>query len=264
MELWSLLSIVAPGPVPAAAAVHRALPQPDRAGRRPARLAAAAPPDPAVDAAPHQGAGRRRPAAEAGAGARGRADPRHRTVYETHLQRERQKVLGLVDDLDQQPLRDLPVADPAAPAQPRRRRWSTRRTHGVPSAKVDVLVDHLRELAAEGHRALVFSQFTRFLARRASGSTRPASRTPTSTAAPAAAAEVIDEFKQRRRPGVPDQPQGRRLRAEPHRGRLRLRARPVVEPGRRGAGRRPHPPDRPDTHRDGLPAGRRRTPSRRR
>lgn len=31
------------------------------------------------------------------------------------------------------------------------------------SAKIDVLVDHLRELAIEGHRALVFSQFTGFL-----------------------------------------------------------------------------------------------------
>jgi SNF2 family DNA or RNA helicase len=30
---------------------------------------------------------------------------------------------------------------------------------------VDVLVDHLVELAAEGHRALVFSQFTSFLGR---------------------------------------------------------------------------------------------------
>jgi SNF2 family DNA or RNA helicase len=36
---------------------------------------------------------------------------------------------------------------------------------GVGSAKVDVLVDHLLEVAAEGHRALVFSQFTSFLAR---------------------------------------------------------------------------------------------------
>ena len=35
----------------------------------------------------------------------------------------------------------------------------------VGSAKVDVLVDHLLELAAEGHRALVFSQFTGFLRR---------------------------------------------------------------------------------------------------
>ena len=32
-----------------------------------------------------------------------------------------------------------------------------------PSAKIGFLVDQLRELSAEGHRALVFSQFTRFL-----------------------------------------------------------------------------------------------------
>ena len=36
---------------------------------------------------------------------------------------------------------------------------------GVGSAKLDVLVDHLEEIAAEGHRALVFSQFTSFLTR---------------------------------------------------------------------------------------------------
>src|SRR5690606_20574909 len=36
---------------------------------------------------------------------------------------------------------------------------------GVGSAKLDVLVEHLVELLAEGHRALVFSQFTGFLSR---------------------------------------------------------------------------------------------------
>jgi hypothetical protein len=43
-----------------------------------------------------------------------------------------------------------------------------------------------------------------------------------------------------REPGAPDsrhQPQGRRGGPHPDRGRLRLRARPVVEPGDRGAGR---------------------------
>jgi SNF2 family DNA or RNA helicase len=37
--------------------------------------------------------------------------------------------------------------------------------HGdLACAKIDTLVQHVRELAAEGHRALVFSQFTGFLA----------------------------------------------------------------------------------------------------
>jgi superfamily II DNA or RNA helicase len=90
--------------------------------------------------------------------------PRHRSVYETHLQRERQTVLGLVEDFDKHRiaifrsltrLRQLSL-DAALVDE---------KYDGVGSAKVDVLVDHLLELAAEGHRALVFSQFTSFLAR---------------------------------------------------------------------------------------------------
>jgi superfamily II DNA or RNA helicase len=90
--------------------------------------------------------------------------PRHRTIYETHLQRERQTVLGLVEDFDKHriaifrsltKLRQLSLDAALVDAE----------YDGVGSAKVDVLVDHLLELAAEGHRALVFSQFTSFLSR---------------------------------------------------------------------------------------------------
>jgi superfamily II DNA or RNA helicase len=93
-----------------------------------------------------------------------RLTPRHRKLYETHLQRERQAVLGLVEDFDRHRIAifrsltrlrqlslDAALVDPAYGA--------------VGSAKLDVLADHLVELAAEGHRALVFSQFTSFLAR---------------------------------------------------------------------------------------------------
>ena len=86
----------------------------------------------------------------------------HRAVYDAVLQRERQKVLGLLDDLDRNRfivfrsltlLRMLSLApglvDPAHA--------------GVPSAKLDALLEHVAELVAEGHRALVFSQFTSFL-----------------------------------------------------------------------------------------------------
>ncbi len=90
--------------------------------------------------------------------------PRHRRIYDTHLQRERQTVLGLVGDLDRHRvaifrsltrLRQLSL-DPGLVSE---------EYDGVRSAKVDVLVDHLTELLAEGHRALVFSQFTSFLRR---------------------------------------------------------------------------------------------------
>jgi SNF2 family DNA or RNA helicase len=90
--------------------------------------------------------------------------PRHRAIYETHLQRERQTVLGLVEDFDKHRiaifrsltrLRQLSLDAALVDEE----------YDGVGSAKVDVLVDHLLEVAAEGHRALVFSQFTSFLSR---------------------------------------------------------------------------------------------------
>src|SRR5680860_827659 len=93
-----------------------------------------------------------------------RLTPRHRRVYETHLQRERQTVLGLVEDFDKHriaifrsltKLRQLSLD--AALVDPE--------YDGIGSAKIDVLVDHLLEIVAEGHRALVFSQFTSFLSR---------------------------------------------------------------------------------------------------
>jgi superfamily II DNA or RNA helicase len=91
-------------------------------------------------------------------------NPRHRRLYDTYLARERQKVLGLLGDLDKhriavltsltllrQAALDVALVDPA---------------HGaVPSTKLDVLAEQLAEVVAEGHRVLVFSQFTRFLAR---------------------------------------------------------------------------------------------------
>ena len=91
--------------------------------------------------------------------------PRHREVYDTHLQRERQTVLGLVDDdFDRHRiaifrsltrLRQLSLDAALIDDE----------YDGIGSAKIDVLVDHLLEIAAEGHRALVFSQFTSFLTR---------------------------------------------------------------------------------------------------
>ncbi|MBM6399222.1 DEAD/DEAH box helicase [Phycicoccus sonneratiae] len=89
--------------------------------------------------------------------------PRHRAVYDRHLQRERQRLLGLIDDLDGNrmavlraltALRQLSL-DPALVDE--------QYVGLADSAKVDALVEHVTELAGEGHRALVFSQFTGFL-----------------------------------------------------------------------------------------------------
>ncbi|MFF2028963.1 SNF2-related protein [Arthrobacter sp. NPDC058192] len=89
-------------------------------------------------------------------------NPRHQKVYQTHLQRERQKILGLIDDVNKnrftifqsltllrQLSLDPSLIDPSLSA--------------VRSSKLDVLFEQLEDLVAEGHRALIFSQFTGFL-----------------------------------------------------------------------------------------------------
>lgn len=88
--------------------------------------------------------------------------PRHRKIYDKRLQRERQQILGLLHDVQRNRfaimksltvLRQLALhpglVDPAHLA--------------LSSAKIDVLSEQLRDVATGGHRALVFSQFTRFL-----------------------------------------------------------------------------------------------------
>jgi superfamily II DNA or RNA helicase len=88
--------------------------------------------------------------------------PKHKKVYQTYLQRERQKVLGLLDDMTKnrfeifrsltllrQASLDVSLIDSAHT--------------GVPSTKLDALMEMLDDIVADGHRVLVFSQFTRFL-----------------------------------------------------------------------------------------------------
>ena len=115
----------------------------------------------------------------------------------------------------------------------------------VACAKLDTLAELLDPVLAEGHQAIVFSQFTSFLAllreRLDAAGRRP---TATSTGATRKREEARGGLPSRRRPGVPRLAQGRRHGPDPHRGRLRVPAGPLVEPRRRGPGRRPGPPDR--------------------
>ncbi len=88
--------------------------------------------------------------------------PKHRKVYQTHLQRERQKVLGMIDDLNANRfmiLRSLTLLRQLALDAS----LVDDDYANVPSAKIELLCEQLVELAGEGHRALVFSQFTSFL-----------------------------------------------------------------------------------------------------
>ena len=164
MDLWALLSITAPGLFPSADRFAEYYRRPIERHRDAARLA--------------QLRRRIRPvllrrtkdavAAELPAKQEQIVEvelhPKHQRLYQTHLQRERQKVLGLIEDLDRNRftvLRSLTLL----------RRLSLdaalldEANASVPAAKVEVLLADLAEIVREGHQALVFSQFTTFLGR---------------------------------------------------------------------------------------------------
>ena len=86
----------------------------------------------------------------------------HRRIYERELARQRASLLALLDDFDANRISilagltvlrrlclDASLVDPEHA--------------GIASAKTDELISSLREVVAEGHRALVFSQFTTYL-----------------------------------------------------------------------------------------------------
>ncbi|MCT2007574.1 DEAD/DEAH box helicase [Micrococcus lylae] len=89
-------------------------------------------------------------------------EPAHRKLYDRVLQRERRKVLGLLDDVDGNRftifksltlLRMLALAPQIVDDQ----------YTSVPSSKLERFLDDLTEVLGEGHRVIVFSQFTTFL-----------------------------------------------------------------------------------------------------
>lgn len=90
-------------------------------------------------------------------------EPGHRELYELYLQRERRKVLRLLDEEDKRNkfivfrsltlLRLLALDASLVDSEHEQ----------MPSAKLDLLVELLTDVIAEGHRALVFSQFTGYL-----------------------------------------------------------------------------------------------------
>ncbi len=161
MDLWSILSITAPGLFPHPQAFTEAYRKPVEAGdpdalarlhrrirplvlRRTKAAVATELPDKQEQVVPVELSGP------------------HRRLYDRHLARERQKVLGLVGDLGRNRvtilrsltlLRQLSLS-PALVDE----------DYPAHSAKIDTLLELLSEVIAEGHRALVFSQFTGFLA----------------------------------------------------------------------------------------------------
>ncbi|MUM34018.1 DEAD/DEAH box helicase, partial [Mycolicibacterium sp. CBMA 361] len=163
MELWSLLSITVPGLFPNPKIFERYFRRPIESGDAPGRLTALRHRIKPVllrrtktqvvkELPPKQ---EQVLAIELSA--------KHRKIYDTRLARERQKVLGLLGDWEKNRfqifrsltlLRQLSLhpglVDNAA--------------MDAGSTKVDFLLEQLDQLVAEDHSALVFSQFTGFLA----------------------------------------------------------------------------------------------------
>lgn len=90
-------------------------------------------------------------------------DPEHQRVYDAFLQLERQKLLGLIDDLDRNRFTVFRSLTLLRMLSLHAALIDSEQYADVPSAKLDALFDQLDEVVAEGHRALVFSQFTSFL-----------------------------------------------------------------------------------------------------
>jgi superfamily II DNA or RNA helicase len=88
--------------------------------------------------------------------------PAHHKLYQSYLARERKKVLGLLEDAASNRFEILKsltllrmLSLDASLVDPRHAK--------IPSSKLDVLMDLLGDALAEGHRVLVFSQFTTYL-----------------------------------------------------------------------------------------------------
>ncbi len=89
--------------------------------------------------------------------------PAHAQRYRKQLERERQEILGLIDDPNANRISILAsltrlrrmAIDPGL-VDPR---------ITTPPAKTTLLLEHLQQIIPEGHRALVFSQFTTYLER---------------------------------------------------------------------------------------------------
>jgi superfamily II DNA or RNA helicase len=163
MDLWSMLSLAAPGLYPSPERFTRTYRRPIESGERPElldRLRARVRPL-MLRRTKEAVATELPPKMEQVLTVD--LHPRHRAVYDRHLQRERQRLLGLIDDLNGNRiaiLRALTVLrqmslDPSLVDESY--------AGLAASAKVDALVEQLTELSQEGHRALVFSQFTGFL-----------------------------------------------------------------------------------------------------
>ncbi len=164
MELWSLLSITAPGLFPNPRRFTEYYRRPIESGTQPERLATLRRRiRPVMLRRTKQQVAAELPAKQEQV-LRVDLPPRHRKIYDRALARERQRVLGLLEDAPRNRiaifrsltvLRQLSLHPGLVDAA----------DDGVTCAKIDTLLEQLLPVVTEGHQAIVFSQFTSFLTR---------------------------------------------------------------------------------------------------
>ncbi|MBL8929974.1 MAG: DEAD/DEAH box helicase [Kineosporiaceae bacterium] len=162
MELWALLSIVAPGLFPHPKAFTEHFRRPIETGSAPERLDTLRRRIRPVMLRRTKGEVARDLPAKQEQVVHVELPPRHRRVYDRGLARQRQRVLGLLEDADRNRiaifraltiLRQLSLHPGLVEAE-----------HvDQPCAKIDTLMELMSPVLAEGHQVLVFSQFTSFL-----------------------------------------------------------------------------------------------------
>ena len=163
MELWSMLSITAPGLFPSPTRFREHYARPDRAAARRRAAGPAAPPDPA--------AGLRRTKEQVAADLPPKQEqvldvelePRHRRSTSGTCSASGRRCSGCSTTWTATGSRSSARSRCCA-AQPAPRARRRRRTEHLGCSKIDALIEQLGDVVAGGHRALVFSQFTGFLA----------------------------------------------------------------------------------------------------
>jgi superfamily II DNA or RNA helicase len=89
--------------------------------------------------------------------------PEHKKIYDLYLQRERQRVLGLLGDMDKNRFMIFKSLTTLRLLSLDPKLVDAKKYKGVESTKLVGLLEQIDSILSEGHRALVFSQFTSFL-----------------------------------------------------------------------------------------------------
>ncbi|WP_300345480.1 DEAD/DEAH box helicase [Nesterenkonia sp.] len=118
--------------------------------------------------------------------------PEHRSLYDRDLQRQRQKVLGLIEDVGAHRFEILAALNHLRQLALDAELVGYR---SIPSAKLEAVGELLPEITAEGHRALVLSQYTRFLTKAREVAERAGVSTSYLDGSTRRRQQVIDQFR---------------------------------------------------------------------